>query len=154
MRNLLCLTVACCTALVLACATAKADDKGLQAPQANQDTQASKNSVEAKDPRASNDSNYRWHNGQWWYWMPQQRNWQVWHGREWTPFVAGRSTATEVRTYSYQGQNTQSGPYDGDAVQRLFGTPLSTVPDSVSDNNQIIGSYGMRGAGSKQIGKY
>jgi hypothetical protein len=135
MRNLLCAIAALAVALVLVTASAQADDaKDSKAAQATQQA--------AKDP------NYRWHNGQWWYWMPKQKNWMVWNGSNWTPYATARSTDGSVRSYSYQGEANQNG-----AVQRLFGTPLTNVPNNVT-NNQIIGSYGFRSAGSKALGRY
>jgi hypothetical protein len=31
------------------------------------------------------DWHYRWHEGRWWYWMPDSR-WMVWTGSTWVPF--------------------------------------------------------------------
>jgi hypothetical protein len=92
---------------------------------------------DGKAAQASKDPNFRWHNGQWWYWVPAEKNWLVWNGSQWTPFVAGRA----VRSYSYAPSNAAGAQF------------YTTYPDSVS-NQRIIGSYGFRSAGSKPLGNY
>ena len=106
---------------------------------------------QTKSSQAAKDPNYRYYNGQWLYWMPKQQNWKVWNGSEWTDYQPTQSYRT--RAYSYDNEN--AGPTEGnEAVWRLFGRPLTTVPDSVGSNSQIIGSYGFRRAGSKMVGNY
>jgi hypothetical protein len=102
---------------------------------------------EAQAAQATKDPNYRWYNGQWWYWMPQQKHWMVWNGSQWTRYDQAQANRGGVRSFSYQEGGDQGGAYYGGGVQRMFGTPRSS-------NNQIIGSYGIRGAGSKVIGNY
>ncbi len=106
---------------------------------------------EAQKTKAAHsaDSNFRFHNGQWWYWMPQQQNWKVWNGSQWNDYQPGQPSRT--RGYSY----ADDGSSEGNAADwRLFGRPLTNVPANVSSNNQIIGSFGFRGAGSKVLGNY
>ncbi len=31
------------------------------------------------------DWHYRWHQGRWWYWMPESSKWMVWTGSTWVP---------------------------------------------------------------------
>ena len=31
------------------------------------------------------DWHYRWHEGRWWYWMPESSKWMVWSGSTWVP---------------------------------------------------------------------
>jgi len=31
------------------------------------------------------DWHYRWHEGRWWYWMPESSKWMVWSGSAWIP---------------------------------------------------------------------
>lgn len=136
------------TAVVIA-ATAILMTTSAQAGE-TKDTKSQQTTKAAKDP------NYRWHNGQWWYWMPKQKNWMVWTGDAWLPQEQARKQGA-VRSFSYDeqdGQANQGGTYYGEGIQRMFGTPLSRVPNSVSNNNQIIGSYGFRRAGAKMIGNY
>jgi len=112
---------------------------GLRADEAKSEPSQARQT--AKDP------NYRFHNGQWWYWMPAQKNWKVWNGTSWTDFQGGQ------RSYSYtEGQPLTENV--GQGVTRMFGAPLQRVPDNVSETGQIIGSYGFRRAGSKMTGNY
>jgi hypothetical protein len=37
------------------------------------------------------DWHYRWHENQWWYWMPESRQWMIWTGSEWRPYGEGQS---------------------------------------------------------------
>lgn len=113
-----------------------------------------KDSKATKATQAAKDPNYRWHNGQWWYWMPRNKNWVVWTGDAWVPSQQARANRGAVRSFSYDEQGTQGGANYGEGTQRMFGTPLTNVPRSVSNNDQIIGSYGFRRAGSKLIGNY
>ncbi len=97
--------------------------------------------------QAAKDPNYRYYNGQWWYWMPQQKNWKVWDGNQWNDYVAGQAN----RSFSYtEGSDTENV---GAGVTQMFGAPLRRVPNSVR-NRQIIGSYGFHSAGSKAMGNY
>jgi hypothetical protein len=32
------------------------------------------------------DWHYRWHEGRWWYWLPENSKWLVWTGSTWVPF--------------------------------------------------------------------
>ncbi len=96
--------------------------------------------------QATKDPNYRYYNGQWWYWMSQQKNWKVWDGNQWNDYVAGQAG----RRFSYAEPGTQNV---GQGVVRMFGAPLTAMPSSVR-NRQIIGSYGMHSAGSKAMGNY
>ena len=102
-----------------------------------------------KAVQSAQDPNFRFHNGQWWYWMPQQQNWKVWNGSEWNHYQPGQSF--RARSYSYADDGSSE---DNAADWQLFGRPLSNVPANVSSNNQIIGSFGIRGAGSKVLGNY
>ncbi len=95
---------------------------------------------------ADKDPNFRFHNGQWWYWMSGSQSWKVWDGTRWTDYQPGQR-----RVFSYQEPASDSS---SNPTFRMFGRPLTSVPDSVSTNNQIIGSFGFRGAASKALGKY
>ena len=104
---------------------------------------------EPKDHQAAQtakDPNYRYHNGQWWYWMPQQKNWKVWNGTQWSNYqpAAGRSFS-----YADDSAAQATGNYYAPSYRQGF----AGFPDSVS-NSQIIGSYGFRSAGSKAEGRY
>ncbi len=127
----LCVLFALTAATSIVCAASVRADE----PKGNQASQS------AKDP------NYRYHNGQWWYWMPQQKNWKVWDGSQWNDYRPGTT-----RSFSY-ADDAAVGPAVS-ATDQVFGRPLTSVPRSVSTNNQIIGSYGFRGAGSKVLGNY
>ncbi len=103
-------------------------------------------SKDNKTTQAAKDPNYRYYNGQWWYWMPQQKNWKVWNGNAWIDYQPG-----VTRSFSYTDGNVAEG---NSATARMFGTPIvGGFPNSVR-NRQIIGSYGFRSAGSKINGNY
>ncbi len=69
---------------------------------------------------------YRWHNGQWWYWMPSNR-WVFWNGYSWLPYQGvaeggtrytagyggGRMSGTTGGGYYYNGQYYNGNPYGG-----------------------------------------
>jgi hypothetical protein len=107
-------------------------------------SQVTRSTDEAKAAPAK-DPNYRFFNGQWWYWMPAQKNWMVWTGDKWVPFRRQASRGA-VRSFSYDDQAQFSG-------QRVYGTPFTSMPDTVA-NQRIIGSYGFHSAGSKAMGNY
>ena len=121
-------------ALAAAASIVSAGDLRADESQGNQAAQA------AKDP------NYRFHNGQWWYWMPQQKNWKVWNGNQWNDYRPG---ATRSFSYVDDGAAQATGNYYAPSYRQGF----ARFPDSVS-NNQIMGSYGFRSAGSKSEGRY
>jgi hypothetical protein len=105
--------------------------------------------VEAQQPgqatdHAAKDPNYRWHNGQWWYWMPARGGWLMWNGSQWQPAASAR-TGGATRAYSYQPGSS--------ADAALFGPGYSAGPQDVG-NRQVLPSYGLRSAGSKVSGNY
>jgi hypothetical protein len=103
---------------------------------------------DAKGAQAAKDPNYRWYNGQWWYWIAKDKNWLVWNGSQWTKFDQARANRG-VRSFSYQ-----EGNQGGYGTSQMFGTPLSGDGFPDMSNTQIIGSYGFRSAGSKALGHY
>jgi len=122
----------------LAGAAEEPQAKGTQAKQAEK--QPVQNKTAAKD------SNYRFHNGQWFYWIPQTKSWKVWDGQKWNDFQS-----SQTRTFSYDDPaDTQFDTGYGGTYQ-TFGRSYSDYPYT---NNRIIGSYGFRGAGSKAEGRY
>jgi hypothetical protein len=49
---------------------------------------------------SSPDWHYRWHEGRWWYWMPESKSkWVVWTGSKWVPYEEPSSGA-KLRTVS------------------------------------------------------
>jgi hypothetical protein len=124
----LCVLLALTAATSILCAgIARADE-----PQNKQETKAAK------------DANYRYHNGQWWYWMPQQKNWKVWDGSQWNDYRPGAT-----RSFSYADDSAAATGSNAPSYRQGF----AGFPDSVR-NNQITGSYGFRSAGSKAEGRY
>lgn len=124
--------------LSLASAAKEPQQKSTQAKQAEQQPVQSKT--------AAKDSNYRFHNGQWFYWMPQTKSWKVWNGQKWHDFQS-----SQTRTFSYEDPaDTQLDSGFG-GTYSTFGSSNSGYPYT---NNRIIGSFGFRGAGSKAEGRY
>jgi hypothetical protein len=97
-----------------------------------------------KTAQATKDPNYRWYNGQWWYWIAKDKNWLVWNGSQWTKFDAAQANRG-VRSFSYQEEATENPAYYA---------PYGNAPYTVSNNDRIIPSYGFRSAGSKVLGNY
>ncbi len=91
----------------------------------------------------TSDPNYRWHNGKWWYWMPEQQHWMVWNGDAWQQHQP--RARTQVRSFSYQQ------PLEGSV-----GMPSqrSTTTAPRSNSGRITHSRGHRDAGSKVRGNY
>jgi len=95
---------------------------------------------------AATDSNYRFHNGQWFYWMPQTKSWKVWNGQKWNDFQS-----SQTRTFSYEDPADTQFDTGYSGTYQTYGRSYSGYPYT---NNRIIGSFGFRGAGSKAEGRY
>lgn len=106
--------------------------------------QAQEKPAQAKT--AAKDTNYRFHNGQWFYWMPQSKRWKVWDGHQWNDFQS-----VQTRTFSYEAPAAAQFDSAYRGTYQTFGGTYSNYPYT---NNRIIGSYGFRGAGSKAEGRY
>jgi hypothetical protein len=152
MSKLLYLAAAVAVAVVLGGQFARADEPQ-QAPAKQSHAQSA--TTQAAQDHAAKDPNYRWHNGQWWYWMPQQKHWMVWNGSQWIPSTARNANRSTNRSFSYQEDaapaTTYSGGYYGGYRSGRWDAPADA---SVSNNDMINNSYGFRGAASKAIGKY
>lgn len=123
MRYVLCLMLALGTAAVASTsATAYAKDADKKDAKTVQD-------VTKQDP------NYRWHNGQWWYWQAGPQRWLVWSGGEWREHQPQRV----VRRFSYQPD---------------ISTGTQSFRPRSSSGGSINNSFGVRGAGSKLRGNY
>ncbi len=142
MRKLMAIAFVAAAAVLMNMSLAGAADK----PQATE-AQAKQDAKQpAQSKTAATDSNYRFHNGQWFYWMPQTRSWKVWNGQQWNDFQG-----SQTRTFSYEDPaDTQFDTGYGGTYQ-TFGRSYSGYPYT---NNRIIGSFGFRGAGSKAEGRY
>jgi hypothetical protein len=53
------------------------------------------------------DWHYRWHEGRWWYWMPESQSWVVWTGSTWVPF-AKFADSNRVQTIGQAKTEVQS----------------------------------------------
>jgi hypothetical protein len=59
----------------------------------------------ASGPQAAQQNDawrYKYHEGQWWYWLPGER-WVVWNGQSWAPYRAAsqQSVLRPQRSYGY-----------------------------------------------------
>jgi hypothetical protein len=58
--------------------------------------------------QANNDWRYTWHNGQWWYWTPENR-WMIHYNGSWAPYSPSTYAAMmnpmqyQQRNYNYSG---------------------------------------------------
>ena len=113
----------------------------------------------------SADTNYRFHNGRWWYWQNDQ--WLLWNGNRWlttSERTAQRSNSVQPgRSFSYLQQPDGSVVDGGDAyVPTQAGLPESSAsgmqggfytPNTI-EYQRVLPSYGIRSAGSKVLGNY
>lgn len=103
---------------------------------------------------AAQNSNYRFHNGRWWYWWPQTKSWKIWNGNAWIDYHPAQSqpaVTAQTRTFSY-GEDDAAQTFSN-TYAPVYRQNFAGFPDSVS-NRQILGSYGFRSAGSKADGRY
>jgi hypothetical protein len=74
----------------------------------------------AKVKMVKPDWHYRWHEGHWWYWLPDSRSWLVWTDSKWTPYEefsnrAGVQQASQTRAHSGWAQGvSEPGSYAED----------------------------------------
>lgn len=104
----------------------------------------------------SADSNYRWHNGRWWYW--QNGGWLMWNGSRWLN-QQDRSQPTYSyapgRSFSYTEDAQGFVPTDAGIPQSTAsGLRRSTVAPGTVQYQRVVPSYGLRSAGSKVLGNY
>jgi hypothetical protein len=95
------------------------------------------------------DWHYRWHEGRWWYWMPQTSSWMVWNDASWIPYE--KFAAAETRT---AGQlkvvaNEQPAADNGAAQQAGIGEscPVTTSGYSSSPSYSQGNGSGYLGYG-------
>ncbi|MBI3840208.1 MAG: hypothetical protein HY288_19985 [Planctomycetia bacterium] len=67
---------------------------------------------------------YRYHNGQWWYWLPSN-SWMIWSDNQWAPYDA--ATYRQPYTAGYRGiidgtANPINNLYYGGRYNRRYGT--------------------------------
>ncbi|MGO8748529.1 MAG: hypothetical protein ACLQNE_21345 [Thermoguttaceae bacterium] len=60
------------------------------------------------------DWHYVWHDGHWWYWMPE-KTWMVWTGSAWTPYRQFSNCGQERSGRSAVPYSTSYGSYDSPA---------------------------------------
>ena len=65
------------------------------------------------------DWHYRWHEGRWWYWMPESSKWMVWSGSTWVPSEKAATcgcmqtvSQTTPRSTSDANVGSESGAYE------------------------------------------
>ncbi len=96
------------------------------------------------------DWHYCWHEGRWWYWMPEGNNWMVWSGSTWIPYEQspGRSEVSQASqakpasaSYaSYETANESRASQPVDAGQ-------NTCPPTYSGYSGYSGGSGSNYAG-------
>jgi hypothetical protein len=52
------------------------------------------------------DWHYKWHEGRWWYWMPEKK-WMVWSGKSWVPYEQFAKSPKMVNVS--QDENREAG---------------------------------------------
>ena len=80
------------------------------------------------------DWHYRWHEGRWWYWMPEDSSWMVWIGSTWVPyeevadcpnvFAVGQAVPYSSSYGSYEAED-QIAPVDP-GYSNAYGRAYST----------------------------
>ncbi len=75
------------------------------------------------------DWHYRWHEGRWWYWMPESGQWMVWVDSAWVPFAQFAKTPRAFHVSQAAPDSTSAG---SGAVQSAS---ISPQPESTSSND-------------------
>jgi hypothetical protein len=79
---------------------------------------------------SSPDWHYRWHEGRWWYWMPESKShWMVWMGSKWVSYEEP-SSGVKLRTVS----EPKSGSPGAGVVETQ--KQIASEPSSVGANCQ------------------
>jgi hypothetical protein len=91
------------------------------------------------------DWHYRWHEGRWWYWMPDSR-WMVWTGATWVPYEKFSSCpntnyASQAKPKSSSYVNYETATESGSAQPVSSGTFNSQPTYSVGPSSDFAG-YG------------
>jgi hypothetical protein len=84
--------------------------------------------VEAGDTAsktATPDWHYRWHEGRWWYWMPQG-NWMVWTGSIWIPYEGSSGIAATSATRPIQPGTASFAGYETEKTDSGTSPPASS----------------------------
>jgi hypothetical protein len=140
-----------------ACLSTRAE----QPPDVPAKTTAERHAQAAQGQPTAQSSNYRFHNGQWWYWWPATKSWKIWNGSAWLDYRPGQSKLAQSQANPSQGTQTRTFSYDeggtvpaaSDAVAPSYRQNFAGFPDS-GGTSPILGSYGFRSAGSKAEGRY
>lgn len=116
--------------------------------------------------RAADDKSwrYRWHNGRWWYWMPN-RSWVIWDGNQWlnqADFNAqyqARYTGPRFRGYSqpYYNDGRYSTGYRGNYQPYYNGYRGNYYGPGYNNNNYYGPGYGNQsgyGPGNRYYSPY
>jgi hypothetical protein len=81
----------------------------------------------AKPKMVTPDWHYRWHEGRWWYWVPEghEGHWMVWTGSTWIPYrqfaeCISTLSVTEAKPYTTNYGSYEAGG-EGIASQSLYG---------------------------------
>jgi hypothetical protein len=81
---------------------------------------------------AKPDWHYRWHEGRWWYWIPENHKWMVWVGSLWIPYEQFASRpdmfgAGQPLRYSV-GYGSYEAPNEGGAFAPAYAAPAYSAP--------------------------
>jgi hypothetical protein len=71
------------------------------------------------------DWHYRWHEGRWWYWMPQG-NWMVWTGATWIPYAGSSAAAATSATRQVQPATASFAGYQTERTESAASPPASS----------------------------
>jgi hypothetical protein len=77
----------------------------------------------AKVKMVKPDWHYRWHEGHWWYWLPESKGWLVWTDSKWTPyekpsnspgvFAASQAKADTTGQHNSPAEGVSESAYSG-----------------------------------------
>jgi len=89
------------------------------------------NRQDRRDDRADNRWRYRYHNGEWWYWMPAN-HWMYYRDNNWSKYDANSFRNSNRYSTGYRGVNrgaaTATSPQGKEHVQGIQSQPLNPTP--------------------------
>jgi hypothetical protein len=109
-----------------------------KSPAVAQDARGAKGPDAKKSPDA-NAWRYRWHGGQWWYWLPENR-WVYWENNRWNDYAAP-AVVQDRAPASAAGRRGSPGR-DPEEVRPFYGHAQSDIYYEPSRQEEIGPFYG------------
>jgi hypothetical protein len=100
------------------------------------------------------DWHYRWHEGRWWYWMPEDTKWMVWTGSTWIPAekLASQSKVENAGQAMLRSVSVASEAVDESVTSDSANTSSNNCPTNYSGGSNYSGSGYSNGSGRGYAG--